>query len=227
MIHRYKKATKQTMLSENTISRIILMRRLLEERSAKGELFIFSHDIARQIHASPASIRRDLMTIGFSGSPTKGYDIQDLLKKTVDLLESPEGQRAALVGIGNLGRALLAFLPGRLPRISIVAAFDSNPEKVNKLLYGCKTFPIADLAGIVGEMGIRIGIVTVPAQSAQEVADQLVLSGVKGILNFAPIKLSAPAAVYVEHLDVTMSLEKVAYRVSNRSELKEKKEKQP
>ncbi len=210
------------MLSDATIARIILMRRFLEERLARKEHFVFSHEIAKHIHASSASVRRDLMTIGFTGSPKRGYDIEELLKKTIDLIESREGQRAALIGIGNLGRALLSFFPGRLPRLEIVAGFDVNPEKFDRILHGCKVYPMARLAEILREQRVSIGIITVPAAAAQDVADELVASGVRGILNFAPAKLRLPAGIFVENLDVTMSLEKVAYFAAQQKHSREK-----
>ncbi len=157
------------------------------------------------------------MSIGFSGSPTRGYDVEELLKTTVAILEACEGQRVALVGIGNLGHALLAFAPGRVPGLTITAAFDSSPEKVDQVIYGCRAYPVIKLPRIVAEQGIGIGIITVPAAAAQDVADQLVKAGVVGILNFAPIKLRVPAHVHVEHMDVTMALERVAYYACNRN----------
>jgi redox-sensing transcriptional repressor len=105
----------------------------------------------------------------------------------------------------------MAYFAGRRPRLSIVAAFDTDPSKVNRVIHGCRCYDIADMARIVREAGIEVAVITVPARAAQDVADALVEAGVKGMLNFAPAPLRVPLGVYVEDIDMTMSLEKVAY----------------
>lgn len=150
------------------------------------------------------------MRIGFTGSASRGYDAQELDARISRLLDAPERQQVALVGVGNLGRALLAYLPGRLHHLSIVAAFDSSPEKVGTRISGCPVYALEMLATKVWELNVAVAIVAVPATAAQTVADLLTEAGVRGIINFAPVTLSVPASVFVEHLDMTLGLEKVA-----------------
>jgi redox-sensing transcriptional repressor len=95
--------------------------------------------------------------------------------------------------------------------LSIVAAFDNNPHKVGRVIHGCRCYSLDELPEVVRQLNIQVGVLTVPAGEAQAVADMLVRSGVKGILNFAPVPLKAPPNVYVEDIDMTMSLEKVAF----------------
>lgn len=160
---------------------------------------------------SAAQVRRDLMVVGYTGSPIRGYDVRELVDSIGAFLDSPRGQGVALVGVGNLGRAILTYFSGRRPKLSITAAFDSDPHKVNRLIHGCRCYPMEELTKICQEQEIRVAIITVPASAAQAVTESLVRAGVRGILNFAPTPLRVPGNTYVEDMDITMSLEKVAY----------------
>lgn len=152
-----------------------------------------------------------MMAVGYSGSPTRGYDVKELIKSIGAFLDAPKGMNVGLVGVGNLGRAILAYFSGRRPKLSIVAAFDDDPSKTNRKIHGCPCYPVSELTKIVEEKDIRIGIITVPAEAAQRVADELSAAGVRGLLNFAPVRIVAHRPIYVEDIDVTMALEKVAY----------------
>ena len=117
----------------------------------------------------------------------------------------------ALVGVGNLGRAILAYFTGRRPNLAIVAAFDRDEHRVNRVIHGCRCYPADKLEETLAEQEIRTAIIAVPAGEAQKVADRLVRGGVRGILNFAPTPLRVPPAVFVQEMDITTSLEKVAF----------------
>jgi redox-sensing transcriptional repressor len=197
--------------SDRTIGRLSLYRRLLYDRIGQGRTTIHSHELAQLAGSSAAQVRRDLMVIGYSGSPNRGYDVQKLIEGIGHYLDAPEGQGAALVGVGNLGRAILAYFPGRRPKLSIVAAFDVDTSVTRRDIHGCPCYPVEDLPGVVGSQGIRIGIIAVPAEEAQDIADTLAEAGVRGILNFAPVALRVPPGTYVEQNDITTSLEKVAF----------------
>jgi len=151
------------------------------------------------------------MSIGYSGSPNRGYDTSELLRSIEVFLYAPDGQSVVLVGVGNLGRAILAYFTGRRPRLQIVASFDSDPMKAQRVILGCRCYPLSDLAKVVKEQRVDVGILTVPASAAQEVAEELVAAGVTGIVNFAPVALRVPPHVYVEDIDLAMALEKVAF----------------
>jgi len=199
------------MPAHRTIGRLSLYRRLLHALLKSGNETVHSHQLASLADVTAAQVRRDLMVVGRSGTPRRGYNVRDLIDGIGAVLDAPMTQGAALVGAGNLGRALLTFFRGRRPKLSITAAFDVEPAKIGQVIYGCRCYPVEELERIVAEKGIRVGIVTVPASEAQHIADALVRAGVKGIVNFAPVPLHVPAGVYVEHVDVTMSLEKVAF----------------
>ena len=178
---------------------------------AQGERSIYSHELAALIGGTAAQIRRDLMAVGYSGSPTHGYDIRELVVSIGNFLDAPRLQGVALVGVGNLGRAIMAFFAGRRPKLSIVAAFDNDPYKVNRVIHGCRCYSLDEAPKVVKEQGIEVGILCVPSGVAQDVAERMVRAGIRGILNFAPVPLRVPADVFVEDIDMTMSLEKVAY----------------
>ena len=203
------------MISAKTIGRLSLYRRLLRTLIDDGRQNIYSHELAAMAGASAAQVRRDIMNIGYSGNPNRGYDVGELAKSIGNFIDTPDGQRAALVGVGNLGRAILAYFAGRRPKLSIEAAFDNDPQKVARVIKGCRCYPIEKLNTVIQKKNISIGIITVPAGEAQKAADYLIQTGVKGLLNFAPVPLKVPSNIYVEDIDMTMSLEKVAYFARN------------
>jgi len=199
------------MISDKTVGRLSLYRRTLQRMLAEGREYVYSHEIAHACGVTAAQVRRDLMPTGFTGTPKRGYSVAALLQSIGNLLDDPEKQRVALVGIGNLGRAILAYFTGRRPNLAIVAAFDQDPNKVNQTIHGCRSYPMEELGGTIEEKQIEVAIIAVPASAAQAIADRLVSHGVRGLLNFAPVSLRVPSDVYVEDLDMAISLERVAY----------------
>ncbi len=198
-------------ISEKTIARLSLYRSLLKRLASDGVDHVYSHELGKLAGATAAQVRRDLMAVGCEGSPKRGYGVQDLIDSIGEFLDGPEGLNVALVGVGNLGQAIIAFFAGRVANLSVVAAFDNDPYKTGRVIRGCRCYPIDEVERIVREQHIGAAILTVPADEAQGVAETLVRAGVRGILNFAPIKLRLPPYVYVEDVDMGMLLEKVAY----------------
>jgi len=198
-------------ISQKVIERLSIYRRILNIELQRGNQYIFSHDLAKMNNSSSAQVRRDLMVIGLSGIPRKGYEIAALCKEIQLFLEAPRLQQIALVGIGNIGRALLTYFLGRYDKIAITAAFDVDPEKINRTIYGCQTYHINNLQDIVLQNRIKIGIITVPENFAQRVANQLIDSGVKSIINWAPVALHVPENIFIENRDIAVAVEKAAY----------------
>ncbi len=199
------------MTPERTVGRLSLYRRLLVAIQNRGIRHVFSHDLASAAGVTAAQVRRDMMTVGCSGSPAKGYDVAELIEHIGLFLDADEPEPVALVGVGNIGRAMMAYFEGRRPKLKIVAAFDRDVAKTHRVVHGCRCYPIEDMAAVIADKGIRVAMVAVPAEAAQEVADVLVRAGVRGLLNFAPVAIRVPEYVYVEDIDVTTSLEKVAF----------------
>jgi redox-sensing transcriptional repressor len=152
------------------------------------------------------------MEVEVAGSPRKGYHVPMLIAAIGHhLLCGNEGLGAVLVGLGRLGRAMLAYFVSRRPGLGIVAAFDIDPRRVGRVVEGCRAYPMEELVEQVRELGAVMAIIAVPASAAQEAADRLVQAGVRGIVNFAPVSLLVPPHVFVEDVDLTTALEKVAY----------------
>ncbi|MCK9521558.1 MAG: redox-sensing transcriptional repressor Rex [Proteobacteria bacterium] len=209
----------QRKISERTVERISRYRRLLESIHATSDNpFIYSHEIASLCGLTAAQVRRDLMTIGFSGSSARGYEVAELLRSASSFLGFSHERRMALVGIGYLGRALLDYFVDRNPLFKLCAAFDADPGKVDRVIHGVRCYPVTQLKTVLATHQVSTGIITVPADAAQNIAWELVEAGVTGILNFAPVQIRVPANVFIENLDLTSALEKVAYFAGNFSD---------
>jgi redox-sensing transcriptional repressor len=208
-------------VSAKTVGRLSLYRRLLVRLLEEGTEDLYSHGLAGLAGCTAAQVRRDIMATGYQGSPTRGYNVRLLIESIGQFLDAPESMRAAIVGVGNLGHAILAYFVNRRPKLSIVAAFDTDADKLGQLHKGCMCHNVSEMERVISEKDITLGIITVPASVAQSVADQLVRAGVWGILNFAPAPLQTPPGVYVEDVDMTTSLEKVAYFARHTNEERE------
>jgi redox-sensing transcriptional repressor len=172
---------------------------------------VYSHQLAQACQLTAAQVRRDLMAIGYSGNPNSGYDVKRLLSSLATFLDSQETRAVAIVGMGYLGRAIAAFLANRSDKIRLVAAFDVDLDKIGLSFSDVRCYSVRQMPEVLAEKRIDIAIVTVPADHAQHVAEQLVAAGVTGILNFAPVVLRLPPRTYVENIDMSVSLEKVAF----------------
>jgi redox-sensing transcriptional repressor len=199
------------MTNEKTVGRLSMYRRILDQLQAEGVNGVYSHQLAAMAGGTAAQVRRDLMVVGYSGNPKRGYDCRELADSIGRYLDDPAGQRCALAGVGNLGRAVLAYFRGHRPLLSIVAAFDVDATKVGRSFEGCPCHPVDRIPQIVAEQDISVGILAVPADAAQDAADRLVAAGVRGLLNFAPTTLHLSPEIYIADMDMTMGLEKVAF----------------
>ena len=198
-------------ISEKTIERLLLYRRLLCNLNAEENDYLYSHQLSNLLGFPSAKIRRDLMVIGYSGSPSKGYHVLELIESIAAFVDPPEKVAVGIFGLGHLGRAILSYFSGRVPQLEIKAAFDNDPEKTNRLYHGCHCYPIHQMNDIIKEQNITVGILSVPAEAAKEVAGQMVDAGIRGILNYAPVNLGLNEDIYVENRDMIMAVEKVAH----------------
>jgi len=199
------------LISDKTIGRLSLYRRLLHALAESGETHIYSHQLGSMAGSTAAQVRRDLMVIGCSGSPARGYEIHELVEAIGQFLDTERGMGVALVGAGRLGAAILNYFRGRRPKLSFVVAFDVDPGKIGRTIHGCPCRGMADLPRLIAENEILVAVLCVPAEVAQDMCDALVRAGVRSILNFAPVRLRVPAGVYVEDMDMTTALERAAF----------------
>ncbi|MEI7980838.1 MAG: redox-sensing transcriptional repressor Rex [Bacteroidota bacterium] len=198
-------------LPHKTVERLSQYRSALLLILSTEKTHVFSHEIAQMLHITPVQVRRDLMLIGYSGNLRKGYDIKELIELIGKIIDSEKGQRVAVVGLGNLGKAIISYFKGKRSKLAIIAAFDINPEKINRVYDGVACYHINQMPDIIKQHNISIGIVSVPSEQAPEIAETLTLAGIKGILNFTPKPLNVPPYVYLEEYDMITSLEKVAF----------------
>lgn len=200
-------------LPGKTVERLSEYRRVLQGSLAENRNYIFSHELAALLHITAVQVRRDLMLIGYSSVMRKGYDIRELIKTIGDIIDAPNGLNVAIIGMGNLGRAITGYFMGRRTRLNVVAAFDIDPQKVDKVFAGVKCHNIDHIKKLKSELDISIGVLTVPPDQAKAVTAQLVSYGIKGIMNFTTVSLNVPDSVYLEEFDMITSIEKVAYFV--------------
>lgn len=203
------------LLPEKTVERLSEYRRTLLNCLDNGKTHIFSHELARMQHITAVQVRRDIMFIGYSSIKRKGYDVQDLIKVIANILDAEKPLNVAVVGIGNLGMAVTHYFMGKRSKLNIVAGFDTDPNKTERVISGVKCFSIQNMKEVISEMNISIAILTVPSDVAVEVTEKLIVAGIKGMLNFTTVPLNVPANVYLEQYDMITSLEKIAYFVKN------------
>ena len=200
-------------LPDITVERLSQYRRTLLLANASGKHHIFSHELAAMLHITSVQVRRDIMLIGYSGTLRQGYDVKELIDIIGKIIDSKEGQKVAVIGIGNLGRAIIGYFSGKRTKLTVVAGFDLNPEKVDRVYAGVWCYHFDRLTEIIKSENITIAVLTVPASEAAAVAELLVMAGIKGILNFTPKPINVPSNVYLEEYDIITSLEKLAYFV--------------
>jgi redox-sensing transcriptional repressor len=199
------------VVSRKTVGRLSLYRRLLDDLRKSGATNIYSHQLAHLAGVSAAQVRRDLMVIGYSGSPSRGYQVNTCLASIENLLEGSTRQDVALVGLGRLGRSLLAHFAGRRPQLRITAGFDIDPLLIGTSVEGCPVHSVEDLERVVAEKGIRVAILAVPPEMAQAAAEALVRAGVRSIVDFTATAIRVPDDVFVDHMDITSALESAAF----------------
>lgn len=206
-------------LPERTVERISEYRRTLLNCLNEGKTHIYSHELAQMHHNTAVQVRRDIMFIGYSSMQRKGYDVRELIDVIAGILDSEAGMNVAVVGIGNLGRAITTYFLGKRSKLNIVATFDVDPNKIDRVIAGVKCYAISKMHEVISEKKIAIAIITVPADQAREVAESLHMAGVKGLLNFTTVPLNVSPEVYIDEYDMVTSLEKVAYFVKTQHTL--------
>lgn len=205
---------KTFKVPEATIKRLSIYMRVLKELEKKGTEVISSAELAEICGVNAAQIRKDLTYFGEFGIRGVGYFVKELHFDIRKVLGLNQKRNVALVGVGNLGRALLSYRNFGEHGYDFVAAFDADPEKQKvPLPGGLNVYPMEDLARVSRELAVDMAIITTPADSAQEVADAVVSAGVKGILNFAPVTISVPNDVKVKKVDLTTEFDNLAYHL--------------
>jgi redox-sensing transcriptional repressor len=203
------------ILPEKTIERLSQYRRSLYNCLDNGKMHIYSHELADLHNITAVQVRRDIMFIGYSTSNRKGYHVSELIQVISKIIDPQEVFNVAVVGLGNLGKAISTYFIGKRPQLNLAATFDLDPKKIGSNIAGVECYSIDRLREIIINKNISIGILTVPTYSAQDMVKALVQAGIKGILNFTTVILNVPENIYLEEYDMITSIEKVAYFVKN------------
>lgn len=194
-------------IPEPTLRRLPVYYQYLKKIHREGKIdFISATQIGNDLNIIPIQVRKDLEITEITGRPKLGYNVTELIKGIEDFLGWNNITDAFLVGAGNLGSALLGYNGFREYGVNIIAGFDNDEKKVGTEIAGKKILHVDKLPDMVKRMGIKIGILTVPAFCAQEVADLMVDAGIKAIWNFTHVKISAPPGVILQHENLAASL---------------------
>lgn len=176
-----------------------------------GSGIISSKKLSELTGFTAAQIRKDLAYFGQFGTPGRGYMVSELKKEIFKILGIDKLWNVALVGIGNLGTALLSYRGFKEQGFHIVAAFDNDPSKIGRKIAGIKIENIKDIRVVANKKQIKMAIVAVPGEGAQNIIKDLIKAGVKAILNFAPVRPSVPASIELLNIDLSIELEKLAH----------------
>ena len=198
-------------LPPRTVERLSKYRRLLYKYRDLEEAHIFSHKLADLFNITPEQVRRDLMLIGLTGNHRKGYNIRALIELIGKTIDKEHNRQVALVGIGNLGKAVLGFIRKAETQMNVVAAFDTDIKKVDTTISGVPCYHTDKIELIVSEKSIRIAILTVPPEAAVQTALLLQKAGIKGILNFTSVHLDVAQDIYLKNYDIITSLEEIGF----------------
>jgi redox-sensing transcriptional repressor len=185
--------------------------RRLAEMEQERMRTVSSDLLAERNGVSPAQVRKDLSCFGNFGKRGWGYDVQELRARIRHILGLDHQWNTCLVGAGNLGQALFRYKEFRKQGFNIVAVFDNDPHKIGRTWGDVRIARLVDLKKTVCDSKVEIGVVAVPAASAQEVVDTLVACGVRGVLNFAPRQIKVSPGVVLRNVDLTMALEWITY----------------
>jgi redox-sensing transcriptional repressor len=205
------KKTNRPEIPRKAIYRLSLYLRCLHRLKANAIRTVSSDALAGAAGVKPTQLRKDLTYFGQFGTRGLGYDVEQLAKMIIDLLGTNSLQPVILVGVGNLGLALLSYRGFEREGFEIVAAFDIDPTRKREKIVNQPIHEMGELPRFVRERGVRMAILTVPAVVAQEVANHLVGAGITGILNFAPLVLQVPEDVMVNTVNLAIELENLSY----------------
>jgi len=222
--NRQSPSGKDVSIPTPAIRRLSLYLRELENLHKRDRETISSKQLGDALGYTDSQVRKDFAYFGQFGHPGIGYHVDALIARLRCILGTDRTWNVLLVGAGNLGNALLSYRGFTQKGFQIIAVFDNDPEKIGKkfgIMPELEILSVEKIPQVVADYGIQLGIMAVPADDAQDIADNLVAAGIKGILNFAPASLSAPDDVPVAAVDLTVHLEQLAFQVFTNQVAKE------
>lgn len=211
---------KEHSIPKATVKRLPLYYRYLRILNNAGKTKVSSTELSEAIQVDSATIRRDFSYFGELGKRGYGYDVEDLMHFFGKTLNDDQLTNVALVGVGNLGSALLKFKFHQSNSIRVSCAFDVKEDIVGRIVDGIPVYPLDNMVEQIKLQQIEIAILTLPAQQAQQVVDQLADAGIKGILNFTAARLTAPDDVIIQSVDLTNELQTLIYFLHHNNDSK-------
>ena len=207
---------KEQTISKATIDRLPLYYRTLRLAQDDGMDIISSDELGRRLELTPEQIRKDLALFGQFGKKGVGYYVNELKFNVGKILGLDNHWNIAIVGIGHLGVALANYQNFIALGFNLVALFDNDPNIIGKTVNHVKVKSIDELQSCAKNLKIDIGVIAVPAQFAQQVADKLVKATIKGIWNFAPVKMRVPEDVKIVNEDLSVGLSRLSYYITGK-----------
>jgi len=203
-------------IADSTVRRLSLYLRFLEEFEHQGQATVSSDALATRGGTTSAQVRKDLSFFGSFGKRGLGYPVQELAAKLRGILGLDRPYRLAVVGAGKIGSALVQYRGFRQRGFQIIAIFDNDPAKAGRTFDGLQVRSTSDLETVLCADPVDIGVIVVPGDQAQSVAERLVQCGVKAILNFAPAQLTVPEDISLKNVNLTLELEALSFALANR-----------
>jgi redox-sensing transcriptional repressor len=210
------KPTPVKKIAESTVRRLSIYLRFLEEFEGKGLATISSDELARRGGTTSAQVRKDLSFFGSFGKRGLGYSVPELAESLRDILGLGREWRVIIVGAGKIGAALAQYRGFHQRGFRIVAAYDTNPDKIGRTLDGVEVRDSGSLEGDIARNRPDIAVIAVPSEHAQETLDRLVRAGVTAVLNFAAAQIHAPPEITVKTVNMAMELEGLTFALTNR-----------
>ena len=203
-------------IPEASLRRLPTYYHVLQEMLIAGTVYVSCSAIARDLGLDPTQVRKDIEMTGIRGKPKVGYPLLDLLRWIERFLGWNNPKSAFLAGAGSLGSALLGYQKFRNHGINIVAAFDTDPQKIGDTVHGIEIQPLGFLPDLARRLHIHLGIIATPAAAAQSAAGLMVQGGIRAIWNFAPVHLRVPEFVIVQNEDLYHSLASLSFKLEKR-----------
>jgi len=203
-------------IADSTVRRLSAYLRFLEDFEGRGLTTISSDELARRCGTTSAQVRKDLSFFGSFGKRGLGYSVPELAGRLREILGLGRQWKVIIIGAGKIGAALAQYRGFRQRGFKILAAYDSNADKVGKPLEGIPVLDISHLEKDASKEPADIAVLAVPSENAQAVVDRLVRAGIKAILNFAPVQLQVPPDVTVKTVNMAMELESLSFALTNR-----------
>ena len=215
---------KDQVIPKATARRLPLYYRYLRMLHDTGKNKVSSTELSEAVQVDSATIRRDFSYFGELGKRGYGYDVENLMNFFAKTLNEDELTNVALIGVGNLGSALLKYKFHQSNSIRVSCAFDVNEDIVGRIVDGIPVYPMEDMMEQIRVQQIEVAILTIPTRKAQEVVNKLAEAGVKGILNFTAARLVAPPEVLIQNVDLTNELQTLIYFLHHDNELIDEEE---